>query len=218
MRRLSLCVFLFIMSIAFAVTDSVADGPKRYPEVKSGIIKYNIAGMHKGTEVVYFDDWGNVEAKYIHITFKMMGVTKETNSLTLITDGGKWIYNIDLHKRTGTKMKNPMFDKFAEKADEEMTNFGEEVLKEIGAVKTGTEEVAGKICDVWESSKVNMKTSIWKGIALKTETGSGKMKMSTVATEVQDGVPVPKEKLEVPSDVRILTVDTSKMRGGPKPD
>ncbi|MBT3878961.1 MAG: hypothetical protein HON76_18455 [Candidatus Scalindua sp.] len=217
MKKLCMGVLVLILLLAFTVDKTDAGSPKRYPKVKSGIIKYKISGMNEGTEVVYFDNWGGDEAKYTNTTMSMMGITKKTNSLTIITDSGQWIYNIDLDKKTGTKMKNPMYDQFAGKSEKELENFAEEMLGAMGAKKTGTEEVAGKICDVWESQMVKTKTCVWNGITLKAEAGLGKMSVNTVATEVIDGASIPKDKFEVPSNVTLQEVDLSKMRGGWKP-
>ena len=211
-------ILVFIIFIAFAAASSDAGSPKRYPKVKSAIIKYKVSGMNEGTEVVYFDNWGRQEAKYTNTTMNMMGMTNKTNTLTIMTDSGKWIYSIDLDKNTGTKTKNPMYDDFAGKSEKELEKFAENMLGVLGAKKTGTEKVAGKTCDVWESQMANTKTCVWNGITLKTETGLGQMSINMVATEVKEGVSIPKDKFEVPSNVKIREVDLSKMLGGWKPE
>lgn len=218
MKKLYMSFVVFIVCIRFAAYVTYADGPKRYPKVKSGIIKYNVTGMNEGTEVVYFDNWGEREARYSNTSINMMGVIRKNNTLTIMTDNGKWIYNIDLDKKTGTKMKNPTFDKLAGKSEKELEDLTEKMLGKMGAKKTGTEKVAGKTCDVWESQSVKTKTCIWNDITLKSEAGIGKMSMNLVATEVKEGVSIPDEKFQIPSDVKIQELDMSTVRGGWKPE
>ncbi len=87
-KKLCMSLFVLILLLAFTVDKAAAGSPKRYPKVKSGIIKYKVSGMNEGTEVVYFDNWGGQEAKYTKTTMSMMGITKKTNSLTIITESG----------------------------------------------------------------------------------------------------------------------------------
>ena len=64
----------------------------------------------------------------------------------------------------------------------------------------------------------NTKTYVWNGITLKSEAGLGQMSMNMVATEIKEGASIPKDKFEIPSNVKIQEVDLSKMLGGWKPE
>lgn len=44
---------------------------KRYG-IKSGIVEYESTGSVTGTTILYFDDWGNKEAKFEKTEIKMM--------------------------------------------------------------------------------------------------------------------------------------------------
>ncbi len=81
-------------------TEAGIKASRRYPELKSAIITYKVSGINDGTETVYINDWGRREAIYKKFTTKMMGIDIERNVMTLITENGKWIYNIDLNSRT----------------------------------------------------------------------------------------------------------------------
>jgi len=67
------------------------------------------SGMNNGTETVYFDDWEKCEAIHKKHTTKMMGIDLERNFMTLMTENGKWVYNIDLNSKTAIKMNNNGF-------------------------------------------------------------------------------------------------------------
>ena len=73
----------------------------------------------------------------------MMGIDLERNFMTLITENGKWVYNIDLKSKTSIRMENKGFNAL-------QWNSGSNMDVAIGAVKIGTEEILGKTCDVWK--------------------------------------------------------------------
>lgn len=219
MNSLSRNVFLWILPFFLLTAGSeavVADGIanaettpaapiqnnfKRYA-VKSAIIEYALSGVQTGTETVYIDDWGRREARYTQSDMNMMGQTMKANRLTLID--GEWIYAIDLDKKSGTKIKNPMLEMAATAhQDGDLTQMGIEMMTKMGGVKTGTEEVAGKPCDVWEIKAMSTKSWIWNSIPLKTEASMGEMSMASTATKVEEGAAIPQEKLALPSDVQI---------------
>ncbi len=187
-------------------TKTVAEVSRRYPELESAIIKYNVSGMDTGTEVVYIDDWGRREAIYREVTTMMMGIKIERNYMTLITDNGKWIYNVDLNTRTAVKMNNARYKALAGNSS---TNMGEI----IGAVNIGTEEVAGKVCEVWKKGYPYSMAWIWKGIALKKDKNVSSTGVLTVATDVQENISIPEDKFTIPADIKIKVLDARTLIG-----
>jgi len=190
-------------------TDTEADvtATRRYPELKSAIIKYKVSGMNNGTETVYIDDWGRREAIYKKITTKMMGVDLERNFMTLITENGKWVYNIDLNSRTAIRMNNAGYKAL-------QGNPGSNMNVAIGAMKVGTEEILGKVCDVWKKGYPYSMAWIWKGVALKKDHEVAAMGVLTEATDIQEDVSIPEDKLTIPSDVKIKILDPRALSGG----
>lgn len=188
-------------------TKATAEESRRYPELKSAIIKYKVSGMNNGTETVYIDDWGRREAIYKKFTTKMMGIDLERNFMILITENGKWVYNIDLNSRIAIKMNNAGFKAL-------QGNSGGNMDVAIGAVKIGTEEILGKVCDVWEKSHPFSKTWMWKGIALKKDQDVAAMGVVTEATEIQENVSIPEDKLIIPSDVKVKVLNPRALSGG----
>ncbi len=100
MKKLISCILFFLLVISYANADSVRSSTKRYPNSKSGIIKYKISGTITGTEIHYYEDWGRREAIYTKTTMKLRGATVDRNTLTLLEDNGLWINNVDLIART----------------------------------------------------------------------------------------------------------------------
>ena len=191
-------------------TTGTEDGIKasrRYPELKSAIITYKVSGMNNGTETVYIDDWGRREAIYKKFTTKMMGIDIKRNVMTLITENGNWIYNIDLNSRTAIKMNRSAFEAL-------QGNSGSNMDVAIGAMKTGTEKILEKVCDVWKKSYPYSMAWIWKGVVLKKDQEVAAMGVLTEATKIQENVSIPEDKLTIPSDVKIKVLDPRALSRG----
>jgi hypothetical protein len=222
MRNMSFCIIMSLVIISTTISctsvstvtksemtlkgESAAEVSKRYPELKSAIIKYKVSGMNNGTETVYIDDWGRREARYKKFTTKMMGIDLERNFMTLITENGKWVYNIDLNSKTAIRMDNKGFKAL-------QGNSGSNMDVAIGAVKAGTEEILGKTCDVWKKSNPYSMAWMWKGIALRKDRDVAAMGVVTEAIEIQENVSIPEDKLTIPSDVKVKVLNARALSG-----
>ncbi len=203
----------FLLIVTHTASGQSLAGVKRYL-IKSGIVEYTLSGTRKGTETIYFDNWGMREAKYTKSEMSMMGMTQKQNTLTLLD--GETTYNIDLDTKTGTKMETPMLKELAAN-NKNLTDAGEKMMKSMGGAKIGTEVVLGKTCDVWEIKNMQSKTWVWKNVPLKTQVNMANMQMTITATKFEDGATIPPDKLKIPSDVTITEgVDMKKMLEGLK--
>jgi hypothetical protein len=173
--------------------------PKGKYAIKSGIVQYKTEMM--GMEVMQtltFDDFGKKEATDVEM--EMMGVKIHTVNLT--KDG--FIYNLDMVKKTGTKSPEVNIAN----ASIDFENLTEEMVKEIDLKKLGTEEFLGKTCEKMsiDNKKMSMKGTflVYKGVALKSETEMGAMKMKLIGEKFEENPEIPAEKFEVPADVKII--------------
>jgi hypothetical protein len=180
-----------------AVTETAT--PKGKYAIKSGIVQYKTEMM--GMEVMQtltFDDYGKKEATDVEM--EMMGVKMHTVNLT--KDG--FIYNLDMVKKTGTKSPEVNIAN----ASIDFENLTEEMVKEMDLKKLGTEEFLGKTCEKMsiDNKKMGMKGTflVYKGLALKSETDLGSMKMNLLAEKFEENPTIPAEKFEVPSDIKII--------------
>lgn len=184
------------------VASELRDAGHRRYQIESGIVEYQMSGGQNGSETIYFDRWGMREAKYTRTEISFSGITQKTNTLTLID--GEWIYVLDMDKRTGTKTKNTLLKTIAEKTGKkDFGEIGEQMLRDMGGEKIGSEEIAGKPCDVWEVKRLGSRSWVWKSIALKTQVKLGGLEMTSVATLIEEGVSIPEDKFALPSDVNI---------------
>ena len=223
MRNMSFCLIMSLVIITMTISctsvapvtksgittkgETAVESSRRYPELKSAIIKYKVSGMNNGTETVYIDGWGRREAIYKKFTSKMMGIDLERNFMTLITENGKWVYNIDLKSKTAIRMDNKGFKAL-------QGNSGSNMDVAIGAVKIGTEDVLGKVCDVWQKSYPYSKAWMWKGIALRKDQDVAAMGVVTEAIEIQENVSIPEDKVTIPSDVKVKVLDPRALSNG----
>ncbi len=173
--------------------------PKGKYAIKSGIVQYKTEMM--GMEVMQtltFDDYGKKEATDVEM--EMMGVKIHTVNLT--KDG--FIYNLDMVKKTGTKSPEVNIAN----ASIDFENLSEEMVKEMDLKKLGTEEFLGKTCEKMsiDNKKMSMKGTflVYKGIALKSETDMGAMKMNLLAEKFEENPTIPDAKFEVPADIKIM--------------
>lgn len=180
------------------LTEAVAETPKGKYAIKSGIVQYKTEMM--GMEVMQtltFDDYGKKESTDVEM--EMMGVKIHTVNLT--KDG--FIYNLDLVKKTGTKSPEVNIAN----ASIDFENLTEEMVKEMELKKLGTEEFLGKTCEKMsiDNKKMGMKGTflVYKGIALKSETDLGSMKMKLIGEKFEENPSIPAEKFEVPADIKI---------------
>lgn len=198
---------LFIIcavTIMIGLTAVFAQSTVNRYKVKSGIVEYKITGTQSGRETLYFDKFGKREATYSNTKISFGGFSQETNTMALLK--GKYQYNIDLDKKTGNKIDNPFLQQMNQSAAEQgkdLTDAGEEMMKQMGGKKIGTEMFLGKKCDVWEIKQMSTKVWVYKGIALKTESNMAGMKMTKVATSFQENVKIPEIKFTIPKDVKM---------------
>lgn len=198
--KFRLLIILFVISQLCAQSNTY----KRYL-VKSGILEFEYSGATKGTETLYFDDYGMKEMKLQNLETTMLGITQKTNTIT-ITDH-EFIYNIDLNEKSGSKMINPMLQ-FIEmsKADQKkLEKIGEDILKEMGGKKTGTDTILGKKCDIWEV--MGSKSWVWNYIPLKTEIDMLGVKTTMLVKSIKTDVKIPADKFKVPEGINVLEIE-----------
>ena len=199
MKRSYSTPFLLIALLALTWSDSPGEDQekassriKRY-EIEKACVEYKMIGMLKGTETVYFADWGNDELTIKDVVMEIGPMKQRTHTATY-TKGDK-IYTVDLETKKGTVMENPMLNTMTE---EEAKKFGEEFLKQLGK-EVGTEEFLTRTCRVFEMPGLGSRVLIWKNLALKSETGLGTMNQTRAAAKIT--FEFDKKVLELPTDI-----------------
>jgi hypothetical protein len=192
-------------------TSAPSDVVKKYP-FKSAIVEMKYGGDCTGTQVIYIDDYGMKEARVENFKMKMMRMEVPTNKIDLTI--GDWLYNIDMEKKEGTKMKNPFMDmmkSMSEEQKKDLVKMGEDMMRQMGAKEAGEETIAGKPCKVWTMESLGTKVWTWSGLTLKSRADLMGVKQHLEATNVQIDVPVPADKFEVPAGVKVTETSMEQM-------
>ncbi len=140
--------------------------------VKSGYIKYELSGSTTGTKEVWWDNYGAYHCEEVKstTTVKMFGIkdVQKEHMLTIMKNDQVW--TVDYTSNSGTKSKLPYYNeshKMVENmSEEELKDFSDELLQQLGGEKMSTESFMGYKCDVMKV--MGCKSWIYKGICLKS--------------------------------------------------
>ena len=172
-------IFLSAMTFLVMGLSAWAQGGKHFL-VESGKIEYTFGGDFSGNEVFYFDGFGSRE-NHVKNLFSKSG-DKNTKTKIIINENSKAETNLE----TGVSNISIIdFDNSTVKDDTER------ILEAGHFNKTGTERVAGMLCDNYKG-KLGM-LSVWKGIVLKSEIVIADKKLSKTAVFVDTLSKIPKD-------------------------
>jgi len=177
---------------------------KRYP-VESAIILYDVdtegrsIGLKTrtlGVARLVFDHWGAREIKEEDSTEVQSGDFNETRnrrSMSMIDYGT--IYSIDYDENITYKTRDRDMDvAIAEGKDLSDENF--EFLKELHAVKVGTETIVGLPCDLWKGS--GQEVCLYQGIPLRITVEAEGFRSSRTAVYARINTPVKESEFALP--------------------
>lgn len=182
----------------------IENAPKQFL-VKSGLIEYELSGVRSGTETLYWDDWGMLQARRTTATMGVKGFAQSENTWTITRPDGVFLVDLDANSAVKTADKGAP-SLFAVGAD------NMERLRGIGAAAVGAEKVAGKTCDVWEIGSAASETCLWMNLPLKVTTNAVGMSMNALAVRVEAGAAVDRSVFDIPAGVTITDAAFSKDR------
>jgi hypothetical protein len=198
MKKLLLLCFLVVLWAlpkTILATDELP-WEKKLP-FKSAIVHYAISGMEEGEETLYLRDNGSQQATYHETVSKMMGMEMSNSTVELKTLD--YIYSYDLQTREGSQVSNPkkyMMEEYNKlSADEKKKvrlnseKMGTAYTEGMGGkIQQNATEILGYSCDKMEIMGGGSTYLIHNtDIPLKTEMNMMGMKMSMVATSVEEG-------------------------------
>ncbi|MCD6582594.1 MAG: hypothetical protein J7K90_12425 [Desulfuromusa sp.] len=209
MKELLFCLILLLVS-APDMAQSADMWETKLP-FKEATISYQITGTQTGSSTVFLKDYGKTSAIYRNATTKIMGITNQENTLSILTPD--WIYNIDLNSKEGTKQINPekyFIEEFnnlsaAERqkvaANAENMSMGTMVGMD-GQVEKNAAKILGYSCDKVTMMGITIYSISDTDLSLKTETNMMGMAFTEVATKINKGS-VPAAKFAIPADIQI---------------
>jgi hypothetical protein len=187
-RTIFVCLLSSLMTIALSAQDVA-----KY-ELESAIIQKEVIMMgQKMNAIWYIDEFGQKESVEMTMADKHVRTLMEGTS----------VIAVDLNLNVGNRMELP----------EKPVNYLQltpEVREKYKIREGDEEEIAGKKCRKYSLEAMQMgqplqvTTWVWKGLVLKSESaGNGMVFAIETATEIQENVPVPADKLIVPENAVI---------------
>jgi outer membrane lipoprotein-sorting protein len=207
--------FIFLFLFLFPQTLSQDKKIKRYlfenAYVEKTTTTISQAMESTTTEKIYIAESGHKEAHFKNekTNIKAINTKQESKSVGLLD--GKWMINYDPDKKTGTKMANPFYDKFAGKSEKELKEFSKNIGDAFGTdiKKVGTGDVLGKTCEIYEGNtnlgglKVKSKMWIYKNFVMKMESEGMGTKTTEFVTVYKEGAKPDAKLLTVPANIKI---------------
>jgi len=167
----------------------------------------------KGTETMWFDDYGNKQRVEQISESTIMGKNIVNKKLTIIVDG--YIYDIDMDKKTGTKMAIPDLAGMA--GDMDFSKLSKDLMDELHMKDAGTEDFLGRECKVYEMDDptMNMKGKywVWKNFSMRVEVNTAGMNVKSMVTSIDENAGIAASMFEVPNDLNIEEVQLPVMAG-----
>jgi hypothetical protein len=173
-------------------------GKKRFG-LQSGIVHYELDGARKGTETLYFTDWGWREAKHSDGVISFMGFEQPMRTLSILEDSVMAI--LDLESGMGMRTLDPLKSLLSDDELQDPAAVGVAMMKQMGATRDGDGEVLGRKCQVWKVKDIGSRLWVWRNIPLKMETKMMGIGMSMTATRIEENVPVPEKRFSFPEGV-----------------
>lgn len=174
--------------------------PDKIFGIEKGMIEYKIVTMGMpSTITMYWDNFG--KKSFTKNTMEMMGV--KTTSLML--NDGEFVYTWDATTKEGTKVKVVKSDNL------NYNNMTKDVMDKYHISKEASQEIKGKMCDVYkmEVEGAKSKTWVWKGIVIKSETTSMNITITTEMTKMEEDASAPEGSFEVPAGIKFKEVSAS---------
>lgn len=166
---------------------------------ESGMVETHF-GDTKNKEILYFDKWGTLSAKYTYTENRNTG---EVNLSSIEIIKNATTYMIDPVAKTGLKMENSFGQNDIGDAKEVLGFQEERKVKMLGSQLSGTEILIGKKCDVYKDNAEEMAqtTYIHKGLILKTIINMDGDEIISEATDIQFNIKIPADKFEIPKGI-----------------
>ncbi len=184
-------------------------------DVKSGKIDYEIKGSGEimgqkmqtvGKKRVIFDNYGGQNLTEENKIEKqvIMGKANITKTHTMTYMKNAMTYTVSFDQKRITRMPNMS----AMMGEQNMKQFGEEMMKQMGGKRIGTDKVLDYTCDVWEL--MGTQQCIYKGIPLKVVSDVMGIKNIEVATKAEFDISISGDDFKLP-DFPIYDMEGNKL-------
>ena len=219
--KAALLIALFTSSTIVMANDDLA---KRYP-VKSAKVSYEIKGSGSGLGLVdinilgkktlLMDNYGinelTEENKIEELTQSGTTTTNKHHTITYLN--GAVIYQVDFDKKRITRSKNDslVLGKAMSAEKGSIAAFGKDMLVKMGGKQTGSDDILGYTCDIWEL--MGVKQCMYNDIPLQVVTDIMGMKIVEQATSAEFDIKLTDKDFSLP-DYPVFQVDMQRLMDG----
>jgi len=177
--------------------------PVRY-RIKEGHVSYAYSGIQRGTEEMYFSDYGMLEIKFTETVRDnpFSGSEEKISLITFMSDSA--IYVVDKTTMNARKIDNSLlFESAQESASLDLNEVAENMYRDRGGFIETQEEIAGVQCDRWYIESTKTKEWRHKGIMLNTLVDLPRNFVKVEATAIDTISALPEGIFELPENVNI---------------
>jgi len=192
-----MCLFIFLLLPFFVRSQEF----KKY-EYKSGKLEQKITGNVTGTNIVYWDDFGNKELTVLDISF--FGNSQKQTILSV----GEDIYTWKDKDTVINHASNEVMGKFIEHhfTPDDFARLSSKLMEKSGFVQKGTDTLMDKVCIIWENQQGG-KIWAWKNLTLQMEMNMGGMSMKYEPVSLSLDTKLPENTFKLP-DFKIIDQNT----------
>jgi hypothetical protein len=206
MKYLYFIVLLFLGASCDLINQAHKFSAKQYfrYQVESAHVVYAISGMKKGTEELFFDQYGLRQLRVSSNRIMLGAEMREMKTVTItIADS---VFMLNLNDNTGRALKDRLLFDVADSLGTKDLGAADIFLqsRESGLMLVGSERWLSKECQVYQLSDSSLKLWIWNNIPLRIESEILGVKNVVEATRIQTELAIPKSKFEIPLGIKIL--------------
>lgn len=198
-----IAVFIIFSSNIFGQKKGKPTVTNKLYETKSGKLVYKMNLFGDQFYTLYWDNYGEKEARILKTEIEMFGQKTTTENVELKMDG--YIYKYDTDKKEGTKSKAYTSLGGAKGIPSDISKMAQKEIERMKLVDLGTKEILGKKCKGYQMEPMGMKMETWSwgNLLLESKTWMSKdgqpIEMNAVSLELD--IQIPKEIFSLPSDV-----------------
>jgi hypothetical protein len=162
---------------------------KRYG-LKQAHIHYESSGWRRGTEDLYFTDWGRREARYTDAELLLdKGVQPEK---TITVTIGSEMKRADLRAQGGVSRRDPFVDSLIKLREVDPPSvISDKVLTKLRYTQVGTGTHLGKPVTIWHEQTSGTTLHTWEGMVLKQEVKTPQHNQVVEAVSIDTVSPIP---------------------------
>jgi hypothetical protein len=177
---------------------------KRYA-LKQAHIHYETSGFRRGTEDLYFTDYGMREARHVNVeNLTEEGIRPEK---VVVVSFGSDMRMANLTNSMGTWMKEPVVDSLLHVSKVDPPGvISDSILSKMQYKKQGTSTILGRPVTIWFEPTSGTTLHTWEGLVLKQEVKNPQHQHVVEAVSIDTAMP-PAEVFVVPDTIKYMKVD-----------